>query len=311
LIIAITLILAELTLQWLNPAYLRLHDWAGLGYQHDVELGWSPIPNSTVVLSQPRTITARHNSLGLRDVELNSDSRPSVLFLGDSFVWGYNVEDHERFTELLRRELPEYRIVNAGVSGYGTDQEYLLMRRIWDAIKPAVVVLMFCVENDRADNSSNVRYFSYKPYLRMTVDSNWEFAGQPPPKERRLRLKESNLARTSMLARLAISAYVEVRYRRVTVPDPTERLIGMMHEFVEARGARMAVGVQRDEPQLEAFLRSQGIPHVSFEGAELYDSSKHWTPGGNRLVAWRMLTLFSEMGILSVAGRQPQTGLNP
>src|SRR5262245_51465571 len=147
LVIAVTLIVAELVLQWLNLNYLRLEDSSSLGYQHDAEIGWSPIPNSVVSPSMPRTITIRHNSLGLRNDELPADSRPTILFLGDSFVWGYNVEDSERFTELLRPELPDYRIVNAGVAGYGTDQAYLLARRIWEAVKPDVVVLMFCIEN--------------------------------------------------------------------------------------------------------------------------------------------------------------------
>jgi len=312
LILTVTLIITELVLQWLDLAYIRIGGLSGLGYQHDAELGWLPIPNSTIVASLPGSVTPQHNSLGLRDVELDeSDSRPRILFLGDSLVWGYNVEDSERFTELLHPELPKYRIVNAGVSGYGTDQEYLLMRRIWEAIKPDVVVLMFSVETDRADNSSNLRYFSYKPYLRRTLDGNWEFAGQPAPKERHARLKESRLGQTFMLARLAISAYVEIRFPRVTVPDPTEQLIGMIREFVEAKGAKLVVGVQRDEPQLEAFLQSRGIPSVSFEGAELYASTKHWTPSGHELVAQRLLTLFSEGRILSVARQQNRTGLNP
>jgi hypothetical protein len=310
-VIIITLLVAELTLQWFNPVYLRMHDWNGLGYQYDPELGWSLVPNSATVVSLPRTVTVKNNSLGLRDIEPERDAKPTILFLGDSFVWGYNVEDSERFTDLLRSELPGYRIVNAGVTGYGTDQEYLLMRRIWELVNPDVVVLMFCVENDRADNSKNVRYFSYKPYLRMTADGDWQFAGQPVPKERRALFKESSLARTSMLARLAISAYVELRYWRITVPDPTERLIGMMREFVEARGRKFAVGVQRQEPQLEAFLRRQGIPQASFEGAELYDSSRHWTPDGHKLVARRLMTLFAETGILTIAKAQSQSRLNP
>jgi hypothetical protein len=256
----------------------------------------------------PRTITVRHNSLGLRNDELQHDSRPTILFLGDSFVWGFNVEDNERFTELLRPELPDYRIVNAGVAGYGTDQAYLLARRIWDAVKPDIVVLMFCVENDRKDNSSNLRG-AYKPYLHMTADGNWEFAGLPLPKARKVRFNESSISRF-MLARLAISAYMEVRYRRITVPDPTDRLIAMLREFVEAKGAKLAVGVQRDEPELEAFLRSQAIPHISFEGAELYTSTKHWTPDGNKLVAKRLMAMFEKTGMLS-GKRQAGTGLEP
>ena len=45
------------------------------------------------------------------------------MFVGDSFVWGYDVEASERFTELLRDEFPGIRIVNAGVNAYGTDQD--------------------------------------------------------------------------------------------------------------------------------------------------------------------------------------------
>lgn len=311
LMIAITLVAAELALQGLNPAYLRMDDWNGLAYQYDAELGWSPVPSSTTVVSLPRTMTIKHNSLGLRDIEPERDERPTVLFLGDSFVWGYNVEDHERFTDLLRLELPGYRIVNAGVSGYGTDQQYLLMRRIWDRVKPDVVVLMFCVENDRQDNSSNVRYFSYKPYFQALPDGGWQFVGQPPPKSRRTRFVESSLARNLMLARLAVSAYVEIRYRRITIPDPTERLIGIVREFVASRGAKFAVGVQRNEPQLEAYLRRESIPHASFEGAELYDSSRHWTPEGNRLLAQRLLALFSETGLLNGVREQSRQRLNP
>jgi GDSL-like lipase/acylhydrolase family protein len=293
-ILLITLGTIELALQWLNLTYLRLDDLSRLGYQHDAEIGWSPIPNSIVSPSMPSTITVRHNSIGLRDDELQHDSRPTILFLGDSFVWGFNVDNSERFTELLRPEFPDYRIVNAGVAGYGTDQAYLLARRIWDAVKPDIVVLMFCSENDRRDNSSNLRG-GFKPYLHKTVDGVWEFAGLPPPKARSIRFRESSMSRF-MLARAAISGYVELRYPRITVPDPTDRLIGMLREFVEARGARLVVGMTRDDPELQTFLRNQGIPQVSIEGGEAYyDSTKHWTLPGHQLAAGRLLALLRKM----------------
>ena len=50
--------------------------------------------------------------------------------------------------------------INAGVTAYGTDQEYLLLRRLWDRIQPNVVVLMVCVDNDRKDNTVNTRKFA-------------------------------------------------------------------------------------------------------------------------------------------------------
>jgi hypothetical protein len=55
-----------------------------LTYQYDAELGWAPIPNSSATVTTARTIHARHNSLGLRDIEFARDALPTMLFIGDS-----------------------------------------------------------------------------------------------------------------------------------------------------------------------------------------------------------------------------------
>src|SRR5438067_11213655 len=94
---------------------------------------------------------------------------PTNLIVEDTFVWGNDDEAEERFTERLRAMMPGHRIVNAGVNAYGTDQELLWLKRLWNDITPNVVVLMFCTDNDRKDNSSNTRYdVHYKPYFVMT-----------------------------------------------------------------------------------------------------------------------------------------------
>ena len=297
-ILITTLLIIEIVLRVLNPAYLRLDDWGTLNYRHDAELGWTPIPNTETVVLLPREIRLRNNRLGLRDIEFARGPEPAILVLGDSNVWGYNVQDNERFTELLRAVLPSHAIVNAGVSGYGTDQEYLVLKRLWDTIQPKIVVLIFCVGNDHQDNSSNVRYFSYKPYLAMQPDGTAQFRGQPVPQSRRLVMKENWWGQHLFLARLAISAAVELRYPRITVPDPTERLIAMMRDFVESKGGKLVVGLQYRDPPLETFLQAQKIPFTTFEGGEQYTSSKHWTPEGNKLVAARLMRLLADSGVL-------------
>jgi hypothetical protein len=134
-----------------------LRDGYGRGYpsvfRHDAELGWFPVPNAVGPFQGSRTFNVANNSLGLRDVELEATLRPTVLFVGDAFLWGYDVEVQDRFTELLRKDLPGLNIVNAGIPGYGTTQEYLLLQRLWDVLKPDVVVLVVCAGNDRDDNS--------------------------------------------------------------------------------------------------------------------------------------------------------------
>jgi hypothetical protein len=233
-----TLVIVELILRVIDLRELRdgYNVGSNLTFQFDKELGWRPIPNIVAQYRGSRTITIRTNSLGLRDIEHAHVDRPTVLFLGDSFVWGYDVEQDERFTEMLRDEFPRIRMVNAGVSGYGTDQEYLLLRRIWSNYKPDVVVLIFCIDNDRDDNKINQTKSDYfKPYFEQTSAGQWHFAGYPIPKSRHSYFIENPFVRNLWLARAAVTAYVYLRNPTVTVADPTERLIETLRDFVQAQ----------------------------------------------------------------------------
>ena len=300
-IVIATLVVAEGILRVVNLRYLRAHRvGAERIYNYDAELGWFPVPNSDVSFTGMRTIRARHNSHGLRDVEPETTTKPTIAFLGDSFVWGYDAEQTERFTEILRTKLPDLRVINAGVTAYGTDQEYLLLRRLWDRLKPNVVVLMFCSDNDRKDNTANTRQDGpYKPYFDMTRGT---FEGIPVPWSRHLYFADNWLAQHSWVFRVAISAYVLIAHPPVAVPDPTERLIGMMKDFVESNGAKFLVGLQFHDARLEAALTAMKIPYTSFDGADHeFGDGDHWTPKGHEQVAERLLTLLKDNGVSAPA----------
>jgi len=272
-----------------------------LSYRYDAELGWAPAPNSSSVVAGARTIHVQHNSLGLRDIEFTLDAQPTILFLGDSFVWGLDAEADERFTDLLRPRISSYKILAAGVSGYGTDQEYLLLKRLWAKVQPAVVVLIFCTQNDRSDNSTNIRYEGYqKPYFATAADGSLVLQGQPVPKSRLQYIKEDWLVHNLWLARLVAVSYIKIRHPLLYVPDPTERLVSKIRDFVEAHGAKFLVGLQYRDPELILHLQASRIPFVTFDGAAFYPGASfgsHWTPDGHKLVAERVLGLLSENGI--------------
>jgi lysophospholipase L1-like esterase len=301
-IMAAVLGAAELILRTIDLRELRdsYEPGRALLFRHDAELGWAPIPNASTTFTGTRTVAVRNNSLGLRDVEPAGAGKPTVLFVGDSFVWGYDVEANDRFTELLRTELPAARIVNAGVPGYGTDQEYLLLARLWRAVNPDVVVLMFCTGNDRSDNSANMRNGGYyKPYLARAADGAWHFAGQPVPWSRHVYFRDNALVRHLWLARAVVTGFVQLAHPETEVPDPTERLVDMMREMVEARGAKFLVGLQYHEPRLEEFLRTRGIASTAFDGAPTYPSDGfHWTPEGHAVVMQRLKRLLAAAGTI-------------
>jgi hypothetical protein len=309
-IMAAVLCVGEVLLRILDFSALRIPENSnvvlngGDAVQPDAELGWAQIPNVvTQSATANRTVSVRHNSLGLREKELNDDaSGGTFVFLGDSMVWGLDAEVGERFTDLLQNELPRFRMVNAGVLGFGTDQELLLVQRLWSRLNPRVVVLTFSNDNDRDDNTSSLRYqTNYKPYFVQVAEGEWQIRGYPlPPPTRAAYVSGNRWVEKFALARAAVLAWTGLRYNELIVPDPTEDLVEMLRRTAQARGAVLVVGLQRRDAKLEAYLQSRHVLYVTLEDAARYElAGGHWTPDGNRLVAGRYRALFEKAGILS------------
>jgi hypothetical protein len=128
--------------------------------------------------------------------------------------------------------------------------------------------------------------------------------GQPVPKSHLLYYRDDWLVRNLWLARLATDAYVRLRYPPVSVPDPTEKLVAKIREFVEANGAKFLVGIQNQDEALAAYLEASKIPFVKLEGAPFYTQGgwgPHWTPEGHNFVAERVLGLLSANNIVHYA----------
>lgn len=238
LLVVVTLAGAELLLRLIAPTILLEPDEKNLFYRYDPELGWFPVANASGKFSGEIEYTVHQNSLGLRDDEYGDAKNGTIMFLGDSFVWGLDAEQDKRFTNILQRAFPDYRIVSAGVSGFGTDQEYLMLRRLWDRLNPTTVVLIFCSDNDRGDNSHNLAYQGYyKPYFAVGPRGA-ELHGLPIPISWRYYWKNEWFNRHFAVARLMTDLYIRLRHPRINVPDPTESLVTLIRQFCcGSRGA--------------------------------------------------------------------------
>lgn len=131
----------------------------GTVIHYDSLLGWSLAPNSMLISDdRGRGLHYRMdiNSMGLREDEVaipKPKGRKRVLILGDSFVFGSGVDAKERFSDLLKQELPgDVDVVNAGVPGWGNDQELLFYERDLRTLEPDIVVLEFTANNDVVNN---------------------------------------------------------------------------------------------------------------------------------------------------------------
>ena len=92
------------------------------------------------------------NSAGLRDDEASLE-HPELIVLGDSFAFGWGVEQHETFAQVLERGTG-LTVLNAAMSSYGTAREVLLLERLDVSAARAVVVQYFM--NDYRENRAFV-----------------------------------------------------------------------------------------------------------------------------------------------------------
>jgi hypothetical protein len=104
----------------------------------------------------------RTNIFGFRDdnVSLNN---PDVLIVGDSYAWGWGVEENEGVEKQLE-QLTGTRILNMSVPGYGNIQE-LLTLFAWErrgTLQGKDILLFFCA-NDLQDNQNTS--FGAFPYF--------------------------------------------------------------------------------------------------------------------------------------------------
>jgi hypothetical protein len=290
----VTLVVAAMVATLIGEIGLRLF-WRGLSlpdderslmYRYDKTLGWFPIPNRQAYLLGSRKFGVAHNSEGFRGPERSTNDKPAIVFLGDSFVWGYDVDAAERFTDKLQAKHAEWNIYNFGISGYGTDQEYLLLQQYFDAYKPKLVFLLFCVETDHEDNCSNVRYGGYyKPYCTI-AGNRLQLEGIPVPRGERAFFAEHGHLGRWMLVRLMARTWFKASNppeRHNT--EPTGAIIRDLQKYVASKEAVFVMGLTRSNPRLEEFLQYFKIPYVELTTSQRYPGfGQHWTPEGHTFV---------------------------
>jgi hypothetical protein len=132
-------------------------------FEFDRTLGWRFIPNKTgsIVYRGEAHHYIKINPSGFRDdpIPKNNDDVRKILVVGDSFVSNISVKHDDVFTEVMQKQMDNTSVINFGVNGYGQVQEYLLLEKFLDIVKPDFVIQLVYIRNDFLDNTSGDRRY--------------------------------------------------------------------------------------------------------------------------------------------------------
>ena len=198
---------------------LQCRDNPGMFWEPNRWVGWTHTPDARGWAQRclrgkiEWRVYTRINGHGLRDrdVPYEPQGRFRILVLGDSFTEGIQVEQDETFPKLLEQRLGGgVEVLNAGVSGYGTDSELLFWESEGWKYRPDLVLLVFDTSNDILENHYRLMrgtHFPYpeKPHFVLKdgrlVPENLPLPEEPPVRRTLVRLQRW-LTRHSTLYRL-------------------------------------------------------------------------------------------------------------
>jgi hypothetical protein len=166
--------------------------------QHDPVFGYKFVPGLKVrIPHEGGGYLVKTNGEGFRcnhSVTAKKSKARRVLVFGDSYTAGDGVSNGKRYSEILEQKLKNTEVLNFGLSGSGTDQQYLIFREYSEKLEYDAVVISVLVENikrnvvqcrewsDRAGES----IFVPKPWFEMSLAGELTLMGVPvPPPYRR------------------------------------------------------------------------------------------------------------------------------
>ena len=163
---------AEMLARWAHPLD------TGNSFEYRIphpRFGWVLMPGASYINQLPEeSVPVSYNSGGWRDLP-HTQEKPEgvgrILVLGDSFMEAYSVRFEDalpaRLEQLLSTAERPVEVINFGVGGYGTLQEYLVYNAFGPAYQPDVVVLAMYLANDLVDNSLELSSMSSKDWLKV------------------------------------------------------------------------------------------------------------------------------------------------
>ena len=153
---------------WLatRPAHFQLPTLGLIQSDPDPQVSFRLTPGFSAEVEGKRYTVNQHGMRG-EDLPIEKPAGSKrILVLGDSYAFGFGVDDEDTISAQLERALrpdtPSLQVLNMGVPGYQSGQELKVLERDGMQFSPDVVVLVYYA-NDNVKAA-----FHWDPRLRLT-----------------------------------------------------------------------------------------------------------------------------------------------
>lgn len=177
--------------------------------QYDSVVGYKFQPSLKMrVMHEGGGFLVKTNKEGFRcDNEVTAQkSKPKrVLVFGDSYTAGDGVSNGKRYSDVLERNLNETEVLNFGLSGSGTDQQYLIFQQYANKVDHDAIVIGVLVENIQRIMLPNREWSDRdgqplivpKPWFELSSEGELMLKGAPVPQPYRISAEDKKTNATS------------------------------------------------------------------------------------------------------------------
>jgi hypothetical protein len=150
----------------------RVVPWNEL-IEYQPEVGWRTRTGVQAAARADRVFRLSTDALGWRGPGSVADS--DVVVFGDSFAFGWGVDDREHFASIATRLDPRVRVKAVGAIAYNMVQELVLMEQLGSELRGKTVVWLVYVANDITGNLLPYCGRYRAPFVRLSDDrAEWE-----------------------------------------------------------------------------------------------------------------------------------------
>ena len=249
--IIIITILLEVTLRFLGfePwTYIKQDLNEPITNQYHPKIGWKP--KEGIYIFPPFSKNGKYTKFTiLKDGsrfsgKISGDSEVDVLFIGGSFTQGWAVDDQETFPWFFQKKLPNLKVKNYGVGGYGTYQSFLLLEEILKKKNNIKIIIYSYIKAHPSRNIGDASWLSYLnkysrrghlslPYVEL--DKNGNLIEHEPVEYLKLPFREYS-ALITRLEKKIMRIKLYSKYKDKT--KITQKIILEMKKLSEKNGSK-------------------------------------------------------------------------